>query len=587
MNKYLVLVTLLSLGGCSNNPIQRLFEKEKPKVLVKVQKKLVSGPTQNVVSTFKDVTKGLGLDNLKAINLYAVDFNNDSYTDLIVLPEQYSSPIFLVFDIKNKIFKKIRYNPFSEIVRGSFLIFNDFNKDGVNDLIVGTLNQKTELTKFPLRFFKGASAKGFIQYIEIHDLYQKNEIKATSSISLLDYDLDGNIDIFEANWFDLRGKRPKILRNRILKGSGFKFKDVSYILEGELKYSSPLKSYVNARPTFGSSICDVDQNGYPDVLTSNSTGYSNKMLLNRYDHKNKDRIFKDYAKTSGSDQDDEGRMSPKGGGNSFFSLCTDYNNNGIVDILNGELSHSYDSEQRDRSSFLTGKRLKFPPLFIRSEYLYDGSKEVWSQADKRANWIDVNNDGLTDILVDNSGFPDLTRLVLFKQANDHGFDDKSKATGIDILNPSGTITIDFNNDGKMDFISGQSSLRNSKIKRRIYAFQNVSANNNRALRVYLSGKKSNPSAIGAMIQVDTEKFSQKRFVNYSYGPLPAQNEEGIHFGISKGNKLLSAKVSWPILGKNKSPLIRNYNLSKLKFSKYLEVTLCENGKVIPGKVVCK
>ena len=141
----------------------------------------------------------------------------------------------------------------------------------------------------------------------------------TASIVPLDFNLDGEIDLYLANWFSQKDNNPKPVTDYLLQGKGFEFTDVGSQLRGEYDYNKSDKIYPNATPTFGASVCDVDKNGLPDIMTSNSNGYYNKLWLN-IDGKN----FVNYGMESGYAADNEGSADQKGGGNSFFSLCGDY-----------------------------------------------------------------------------------------------------------------------------------------------------------------------------------------------------------------------------------------------------------------------
>src|SRR5690606_25169990 len=184
-------------------------------------------------------------------------------------------------------------------------------------------------------------------------------------------------------------------------------------------------------------------------------------------------IFEDYGDESGYAQDYDGHFQPRGGGNSFYAVCADYNNDGIMDIAKGELFHSYDPESRDRSAILSGSSLGFPPKFIRTEYHRDDGSGNWSQGDRRGVWGDLNLDGLIDLVVENSGFPPKSRLVFFEQQPNHAFEDKAEIYGLNIVNPTGTVTLDWNRDGKLDLLVGQNSLRTEAITPKLYAFENV------------------------------------------------------------------------------------------------------------------
>ncbi len=532
---------------------------------------------------FIDKTEEYGLKNVKAVHLYAVDINRDGFTDLVALEDFYSTPKFYLFNGKTKKFE-LTESPFDGIVRGSYLNFVDLDHDGFYDLIVGTLNQKTEMTQYPPRLFKGELIKGKIHYKEKSPL--PVGLTPTASISVIDFDLDGELDLFLANWFSYKDQNPKPVPDLLLKGSGFEFSDVSNNLKAEYDYNKTDKVYTNATPTFGAMICDIDKNGFPDILTSTSNGYYNKMWLN-LDGKN----FVNYANESGYAADDDGSERTHGGGNSFFSLCGDYNIDGLIDIVSGTLSKDSDEESRDKSSILSGTSKSFPPKFIRSEFLHENQKAKWSEGNRRGVWIDYNLDGLNDLIIDNSGFPPDSRLVFFKQEEDHSYDDKSKELGVNVMNPSGTVTIDLKQNGIMSFITGQSKTRAGDIENRVYVFENQTKRQGRgSVRFHLQGKKSNYHGISSSVWFSTNKHTRYFNVEYNSGSLPSQNEEGAYFAFGK-EVPKNVEVRWSFAKTDRlgrfAPEIKKYDLSRLLLKgTHHELNLCEDGRILPNTKTC-
>ena len=562
-------LSFLFFGGvaCSSKKtvVIKKEQKEDSGIFKNKKDPVISGPTKpNPKGPFKNVTNLWGLQKIKAAHLYAVDWNNDSYTDLVVLSDYYDVPRFYKYHPRLKKFIFQKNSPLEKTVRASFLAFEDFNKDGLLDCIVATLNQKTEITKRPLRLYLSKKKKDSVQFIEQKDAFPE-KVYPTSSLGILDYDMDGYLDLYLGNWFDFSGKSPTPLPDRIYKGKGTSFQDVSYLLEGELKFDKNRKLHVNARPTFGVSVCDVDQNGFPDILGASSSRFANRLYLNLYDRKNKDRVFKDYGPQSGLAFDDEGAAEKRGGGNSFYANCNDYNNDGIMDVALGELFHSYDPESQDRSSILTGSRVEFPPKFLRTEYHKDDGSGSWSQGDRRSLWFDYNFDGLLDLMVENSGFPPHSRLILFHQESDHAYIDMATDYGLDILNPSGGVYGDFDKDGKVDFIVGQTNVREKSIEPRIYAYSNNQKANGRTyFKVLLKGKRANTRGIGSTVMIYTNKRMLKRNVSLLEGSLPSQNAEGLFIGLLKGEKIKKVEIRWPYLvkkGESSYPLYLKYRLN--------------------------
>ena len=545
------------------------------------------GPTKKNGNEFVDKTEAYGLKDLQATNLYAVDFDADGWTDLVVLPEYYSRPAFYRFNPTTKTFKKLEQQPMGDFPKASYLVFADIDKDGIQDVIAGTLYQKTELQQKALRIYKGTLDKNKkITYQEIEEAFPPT-LWGPASVTLFDYDLDGKLDIFAGNWYDFTKNPIRPVPDRLLKGNGFDFKtDISGSLKNEYKKAKNESLYPNARPTFATSVCDIDQNGYPDILTVSSGGYANKLWISMADPSGT-QFFEDYGHESGYASDLEGANDMLGGGNGFFSLCADYNNDGILDIAYGAQFHSYDLETKDHSAVLTGATRDFPPRFVRTPYDVNFNSDEWSQSDRRGIWVDYNNDGLLDLIMENSGFPPHTRLVLFEQQKNHAFEDVSEKLGINLMNPAGVVIADFNRDGQMDIIVGQTEMRDSRIKPRLYFFENHSAKKHQSsLRVYFKGKKSNSEALGAMLLLKTNKSVRRQMVQYNYGGLPSQNEVGVHFGMGE-EKPVMISLSWPTsvtdkLGRE-SALIREYKLNKLPSKGPWEITLCESGNWLSGR----
>jgi len=542
---------------------------------------LITGPTKsNENSPFVDMTKSWGLEGKKAISLYAVDFTGDKYTDLITIPDHYGMPEFFKFSVKENKFKLIK-SPLPSDVRASFLVFFDRNNDGLQDMIVATLNQKTELTLRPLRMFMAEKTKGGVVFRERLQVFPEDPTP-TASVGLLDFDLDGDLDLFQGNWFKTTKENRKTpSADRLLINEKGLYKNVGNLLEGEYKKNREGRE-VNAKPTFGVSICDMDQDGYPDIITSSSSGQSNNFWLNMEDTSNKFRTFKNFSKEFGLSSDLQGAWSSTGGGNTFFALCGDYNNDGIMDLVQGEMWHPYQGDERDRSAILTGSSVKYPLSYIRTEF-FGAADETASRSHshKRGVWVDIDNDGHVDVLVDDTGFPPDSRLMLLRQFKDHAFEGQGQSLGIDVLNPSGTITIDVDRDGRKDIITGQTSIRNNRIERKIFAFHNkIPRNGNRSLTFYLTGTSSNRDALGATVLLKGKNHKQRKWVSYTFGSLPSQSESGVHFGLGRV-KPLEVQIRWPFK-KSKIKVVK-YDLSSLRFKNHLDLTLCENGKLIVGR----
>lgn len=509
-------------------------------------KKHKSGKQQSS-NLFVNETSKYGLSGIAASTLNIVDLNYDGFSDLVILPSFYSLPEFYIYLPKEQKFKKIN-SLLVKPERFSFMLFHDFNKDGIIDMLGGVLNQENELSKKPLQIYFGELGHGETVFFKA--VKSLKTVAPVASIGLIDVNLDGFTDLYLGNWFQ-KYKDTKIpVSDQLLLWSDGEYLDVTkeYLL-GEKDTNLSGSMNINATPTYGVQICDIDSNGYPDILTTSTNRFHNKMWMNQYKFRDKRRYFKDYGLESGFAGDPDGLINKQGSGRSFGLACADYNNDTIMDIYLGELSHNYDDQSVDRSSLLTGRSLKFPPRFYRTEYFLDSFDINWHQADRRGIWVDLNNDGLLDLIIDNSGYPPQSKMLVFLQEKDHSFTEKGLELGLNFTNPISTVVLDINKDGKMDILTARSRIRDERLVSEVFLFENNFKNKNKSIRLYLKGQRSNSQGLNAtvIVKVKTESGTQirKQVVSYSYGAFTPQNEEGILFGFAEGETPLSLTVVWP------------------------------------------
>jgi hypothetical protein len=301
------------------------------------------GPSNPSATAFLDKTQEYGLENLHAMAMNAVDLNLDGKTDLVMLPTYYSRPKFYIFDAKEKKFKVWSHDPLPTDFKASYLLFYDFNRDKILDLIAGVLNQRSEVSQIPLKLYKGSLRNGLLTFSEDPEAL-KIPAEPTSSVSVIDYDLDGWPDLFISNWFKNEKDQHLPVADRLLKNNKGHFEDVTSLLKGESDKTKSQLYPPEARPTYGASTCDIDQNGYPDIMTVSSAGYKNKLWMNLKAPRTGELYLMDIGPESNYGSDPDGSLIPTGGGRSFFSACTVYNEDGIIDVFLGELSHAYDND---------------------------------------------------------------------------------------------------------------------------------------------------------------------------------------------------------------------------------------------------
>jgi hypothetical protein len=166
------------------------------------------------------------------------------------------------------------------------------------------------------------------------------------------------------------------------------------------------------------------------------------------------------------------------------------------------------------------------------------------------NWVDYDNDGLTDFFSVPEG--------LFRQREDHKF----VATNLLVL-PSRKYMAaisnwaDLDNDGTRDaliaveenpsfwrwwekpFISPEHLF-----KWQFLAYRNVGAVNH-WLEIKLTGSAGNRQAIGARVTVVTPGSQQTQEVGINEGAVYSQGHYRLYFGLGPDKRVETVKIRWP------------------------------------------
>jgi len=372
----------------------------------------------------------------------------------------------------------------------------------------------------------------------------KDEIRWGSGCTWLDYDRDGFLDLFVANYivFDpskvpaageamncqykgtpvmcgprgLPGGMNIFYRNN---GDGT-FTDVSQkagILKPGPRYSITAVSY------------DFDNDGWPDIYVAVDSEPS--ILF----HNNHDGTFTDVAVMSGcaySDASNEQAGMGVGIG--------DYDCDGWLDIFKTNFADDTSNLYHNNGDG------SFTEVTFRAGVEGDTQNVKWG-----CGFIDYDNDGWPDILqVDGHVYPSIDQhnlgqtfmepRVVYRNLGNGKFQDVSKAMGPGITarhSSRGCAFGDYDNDGDIDVVVNNMNEIPSLLR-------NDGGNNNNWIKVKLIGTKCNRTAIGARVRVVTGKHSQMDEV-HSGTSVMSQSDLRLHFGVGQAEKIDQLEVKWP------------------------------------------
>jgi enediyne biosynthesis protein E4 len=250
-------------------------------------------------------------------------------------------------------------------------------------------------------------------------------------------------------------------------------------------------------------------------------------------------------------------------GNTFDCTVADFNNDGYMDCFIGEITHWWAGPSSDKSTFLINggpdSGWKFTRTMLGIERIH--KDDHWNQGDIHTGAIDFDNDGLLDLLIASSDYPDGQYLKLYKQLPDHTFTEVTEMAGFDWEGCGGLSICDYDRDGDEDILIGKSFMRlpAEKTAGKIAApalFQNNTKNGNHWIGVICRGSvdpddpseaHSKVSAIGARITASCgDKFQQTREILGGAGHAGHQNPPEVHFGLGQ-NTMVTLEIIWPDL----------------------------------------
>jgi hypothetical protein len=384
----------------------------------------------------------------------------------------------------------------------------------------------------------------------------------STSAAFLDYDGDGWLDLFVCNYVkwspafdDKRGfhlstgerayGRPGVFEGTqcflYRNNRDGTFQDVSQEAGVQvLQHGKPVGK------SLGVIVCDVDEDGWPDVAVANDT--ERNFFFHNVPGPNGRRRFVEMGELNGvayAERSARGAMGidwgpgASGGRNALLiGNFADEPDTFLVQQRPGEL-HLIDLAPSEGIAGPSRRLLKFGLVFF-----------------------DFDLDGRPDFLTCNGHLePDISRAQpeqsyeqpaqLFWNRGDRlpRFGPvPASAAGADLFRPMvgrGCAYLDFNGDGAPDII-----LTSNGGPARLLKNDNRTGHHWIRLRLEGDGKRSNRSAIGARVVLEAGGVEQRREVAAARGYL-SQSELVLTFGLGAGTKVDRVTIHWP--GKDAGP----------------------------------
>lgn len=399
-----------------------------------------------------------------------------------------------------------------------------------------------------------------------------NSVQAT----FFDYDLDGDLDLYVANYpptpFDTPNKYY-VIKTMLPKDN-----------ETDRLYRNDYGSYIDVTNdaglrSFGLSLSatvgDINNDGWPDLYVSNDFSTPDYLYIN-----NKNGSFSEHA-----------RQLTKN--TSFYGMgvdIADFNNDQLLDILQVDMNPIDNRRAKANMASMNpnlfwstvnsgfhyqymqnslqlnnGNLFDKLPDFSNISRLAGVSSTDWSWGPLIA---DLDNDGWKDIFISNGvrreinnrdyflswekeGNP-LDNLLerslaipseridnfVFRNNEDLTFTRVNKEWGIEFNGFSnGCVYVDLDNDGDLEIVT-------NNIDDKATIFENKSSTINNFVTLKFKGTVNNPYGLGVRVSITANGNRQLQEMTLTRG-FQSSVAPQIHFGLGKSTKIDSIIVKWP------------------------------------------
>jgi enediyne biosynthesis protein E4 len=451
-----------------------------------------------------------------------------------------------------RLFKNNRDGTFTDVSIGSGLehktgwgqacCVGDYNNDGLDDLFVTYYGQNA--------LYRNNGNGTFTDVTEQAGLTQPGpKIRWNTGCTFVDYDRDGHLDLFVANYVDFDLKTAPLPEDGPCTYKGILVacgppglpggKNILYHNndDGTFTDVSQKSGMWTAIGTYGLSVVasDLDNDGWPDIYVANdsapATLYQNQ----------KDGTFRDIAIEAGAALSAEAK--PQAG---MGVSVSDYDHAGRFDIVKTNFAGDTDSLYINLGDGNFEDRTYPGGLGVNTRLLGWG-----------VGFFDMDNDGWPDILMSNGHvYPEVDNSkadlkyaehkYLYRNLRNGRFEEVTDKGGPGILESAparGCAFGDYNNDGNIDVVvncinSTPQLLRcDSTLHRNWIKFR-------------LVGTKTNRSGIGSRVIViasigsNGDKPLTQMDELRSGGSYFSQNDPRLHFGLDQAKQVDLVEVHW-------------------------------------------
>jgi len=417
----------------------------------------------------------------------------------------------------------------------SSVCVGDYDNDGWLDLFITYYGQNVLYRN---------RGQGRFEDVTVRAGLPTSGVRWGSGCSFVDYDRDGKLDLFVANYlsFDVQtapqaGEGTSCLWKGIPVNCGPKGlptdTNLLYHNEGDGRFKDVSVasgvSKVTGRYPMTAAAADLDGDGWTDLYVACD---STAAIYYRNNH---DGTFTDLAVPSGVAYDEDGRAQAGMG-----LALGDFNGDGLLDLFKTHFADDIPALYRNLGRGQFEDVATASGLGVRNRYVEWG-----------AGMPDFDNDGRPDLFYATGNvYPEIEKhfpqyphkgpKIVFRNRDGVRFDDVTTRSGPGAAAPHssrGAAFGDFDNDGDLDVLVMNMNEPPSLLR-------NDYSGKNGWLEIKLEGTRSNRSGLGATVVVTVGGRRQVR-VALSQSSYYSHDDLRLHFGLGSAAKADSVEVRWP------------------------------------------
>ncbi len=503
----------------------------------------------------------------------AGDINNDGLVDLFFTANMKSNTLYLNkggFKFED-ITDKANIAGDDRWVTGTTMI--DINNDGYLDIYVSVSGK--ENNRKNLLYINNGDAT----FTEKAEAFGIDHNGHTTQSTFFDYDNDGDLDLYLANYPPTPFKSPVALYKRKANHPKIEESDILFRNNGDGSFTDVTieSGILNFGLSLSATVADFNNDGWKDIYISNDFDSADYLYMN-----NKNGTF---TETAGNTVNHTAQYG-------MGVDIADFNNDKLLDIAQVDMTP--EDNRRSKENMASMNPVGFTKMVkagLHYQYMQNclqlnrgidaHGNPVFSEISRLAgiattdwSWsilfADLDNDGWKDLTISNGTRRDINNRdyfnqlksrnhfggvklsaeeikqipsekisnYIYKNNKDYTFKNMVVAWGWEEKTFSnGAVYADLDNDGDLDYVV-------NNIDQQASVYKNNNLDNNNYLQITLKGPKNNRNGLGARVYISSDSLEQYNELTLSRG-FQSSVSPRLHFGLGKAENITMIKVVWP------------------------------------------